>query len=110
MTLVRGMWICAKQILKELAINERVTKQDKSLLSYLAMLSPLKNRAMSWSEDCHGKPLARITVSLSTVSDLLLHRKKKKAVSFNLGFPLSYQISVCNLTCKSGVYLLLGLF
>lgn len=67
-----------KQILKELAFNDKVIKQDKFLLSYLAMLSPLKNRAISWSEDCHGKPLARITVSLSTVSDLLLHRKKVK--------------------------------
>lgn len=68
-----------KQILKELAFNDKVIKQDKFfLLSYLAMLSPLKNRAISWSEDCHGKPLARITVSLSTVSDLLLHRKRKE--------------------------------
>lgn len=71
--------MCVKQILKELAIKDKLIKQDKFLLSYLAMLSPLKNRAISWSEDCHGKPLARITVSLSTVSDLLLHRKKKKS-------------------------------
>lgn len=66
------------QILKEYAIKDKAIKQDQFLLSYLAMLSPLKNRAISWSEDCHGKPLARITVSLSTVSDLLLHRKENK--------------------------------
>lgn len=70
--------MCVKQILKELAIKGKVIKQGKFSLSYLAMLSPLKNRAISWSEDCHGKPLARITVSLSTVSDLLLHRRKKE--------------------------------
>lgn len=70
--------MCVKQILKELAIKDKVIKQGKFSLSYLAMLSPLKNRAISWSEDCHGKPLARITVSLSTVSDLLLHRRKKE--------------------------------
>lgn len=80
-----GEWgMCVKQILKELAIKGKVIKQGKFSLSYLAMLSPLKNRAISWSEDCQGKPLARITVSLSTVSDLLLHRKKKEdKVSFN---------------------------
>ena len=70
--------MCVKQISKELASKDKVIKQDKFLLSYLAMLSPLKNRAISWSEDCHGKPLARITVSLSTASDLLLHRKEEK--------------------------------
>lgn len=42
------------------------------LVTYLAMLRPLKKRAMSWSEDCHGNPLALITVSLSTGSVLLL--------------------------------------
>lgn len=74
-----GEWgMCVKQILEELTIKGKVIKQGKFSLSYLAMLSPLKNRAISWSEDCHGKPLARITVSLSTVSDLLLHREKKK--------------------------------
>lgn len=41
--------------------------------TYLAMLSPLKNRAMSWSEDCHGNPLALITVLSHTFSILLLH-------------------------------------
>lgn len=39
---------------------------------YLAMLSPLKKRAMSWSEDCHGNPLALITVLSHTFSILLL--------------------------------------
>lgn len=41
--------------------------------TYLAMLRPLKNRAISWSEDCHGNPLARITVLSHTFSILLLH-------------------------------------
>ncbi len=41
--------------------------------TYFAMLSPLKNRAMSWSEDCHGNPLALITVLSHTFSILLLH-------------------------------------
>ncbi|CAN8001982.1 unnamed protein product, partial [Ixodes pacificus] len=39
--------------------------------SYLTMLSPLKNLAMSWSEDCQGRPRARTTVLLSTTSVLL---------------------------------------
>uniref|UniRef100_A0A6B0U2W6 Uncharacterized protein n=1 Tax=Ixodes ricinus TaxID=34613 RepID=A0A6B0U2W6_IXORI len=37
----------------------------------LTMLSPLKNLAMSWSEDCQGRPRARTTVLLSTTSVLL---------------------------------------
>lgn len=41
--------------------------------TYLAILSPLKNRAMSWSDDCHGNPLALITVLSHTFSILLLH-------------------------------------
>ena len=36
------------------------------------MLSPLKKRAMSWSEDCQGKPLALITELSHTFSILLL--------------------------------------
>lgn len=44
--------------------------------SYLTMLSPLKNLAMSWSEDCQGRPRARTTVLLSTTSVLLLHTNK----------------------------------
>lgn len=40
--------------------------------TYLAMLSPLKKRAMSWSDDCHGNPLALITVLSHTRSILLL--------------------------------------
>lgn len=36
------------------------------------MLRPLKKRAMSWSDDCHGNPRALMTVSLSTASVLLL--------------------------------------
>lgn len=36
------------------------------------MLSPLKKRATSWSDDCQGSPRARTTVSLSTTSALLL--------------------------------------
>lgn len=43
-----------------------------SCRTYLAMLSPLKNRATSWSDDCQGNPRARTTVSLSTTSALLL--------------------------------------
>lgn len=47
---------------------------------YLAMLSPLKKRAMSWSEDCHGSPLALITVLSHTFSILLLPQMCKKKV------------------------------
>lgn len=47
---------------------------------YLAMLSPLKNRAMSWSEDCHGSPLALITVLSHTFSILLLAQMRTKKV------------------------------
>lgn len=39
----------------------------------MAIVRPLKKRAMSWSEDCHGSPRALITVSLSTSSFLLLN-------------------------------------
>lgn len=47
---------------------------------YLAMLSPLKKRAMSWSEDCHGSPLALITVPSHTFSILLLHKCTQRHV------------------------------
>lgn len=43
-----------------------------SCCTHLAMLSPLKKRATSWSDDCQGSPRARTTVSLSTTSVLLL--------------------------------------
>lgn len=36
------------------------------------MLSPLKNRATSWSDACHGSPLALTIVSSSTKSEVIL--------------------------------------
>lgn len=49
--------------------------------THLAMLSPLKNRPMSWSEDCHGNPLALITVLSHTFSVLLLLTHKHTHIS-----------------------------
>jgi hypothetical protein len=43
-------------------------KQTKLSMTYLATLRPRKNRAMSWSDDCHGNPRARTTQLLSTIS------------------------------------------
>lgn len=48
-----------------------------SCRTHLAMLSPLKKRATSWSDDCQGRPRARTTVSLSTMSALLLWGRAK---------------------------------
>lgn len=39
------------------------------------MFNPLKNFAISWSEDCQGKPLALTTVLLSTNSFFVLEEK-----------------------------------
>lgn len=50
------------------------TGRSPSNTTYLAILRPLKKRAMSWSDDCHGSPRALITVSLSTGSVLLLKK------------------------------------
>lgn len=36
--------------------------------TYLAIFRPRKNLAMSWSDDCHGRPLALTTQLLSTSS------------------------------------------
>lgn len=52
---------------------------------YLAMLSPLKKRAMSWSEDCHGSPLVLITVLSHTFSILLLRKRTRKRTSTQRG-------------------------
>lgn len=49
--------------------------------THLAMLSPLKNRPMSWSDDCHGNPLALITVLSHTFSVLLLLAHKHAHIS-----------------------------
>ena len=43
---------------KSLAI-ELLQIVSKFVISYLATFRPTKNLAMSWSEACHGKPLAR---------------------------------------------------
>lgn len=57
------------------------------------MLRPLKKRAMSWSDDCHGNPRALMTVSLSTASVLLLetvhicrHTDKPHAQKHSYGY------------------------
>ncbi len=47
----------------------------------LATLSPLKKRAMSWSDDCHGNPRARTTDSSSTVSLRELQQKITRNVA-----------------------------
>lgn len=49
---------------------------SKFLATHLAIFRPLKNFAMSWSDDCHGNPLARITALSSTSSILLLQAQK----------------------------------
>ena len=48
------------------------TKNKKLKIIYLATLRPRKKRAMSWSDDCQGKPRARTTVLLSTSSSFEL--------------------------------------
>lgn len=63
--------------------NERSSSKELEQMhpktpTYLAMLRPLKNRAMSWSEDCHGNPLALMTVLSHTFSVLLLQKHNKK--------------------------------
>lgn len=50
---------------------------SKFLATNLAIFRPLKNLAMSWSDDCHGNPLARITALSSTSSILLLQAQKE---------------------------------
>ena len=42
------------------------------IMTYLATLRPRKNRAISWSDDCQGRPRARTTVLLSTSSSFEL--------------------------------------
>lgn len=69
----RRMWMLCKQSAPTTRKDYVTGSRQKQRTTYLAMLSPLKNRAMSWSEDCHGKPLARITVLSHTFSILLLH-------------------------------------
>lgn len=50
---------------------------SKFFTTNLAIFRPLKNLAMSWSDDCHGNPLARITALSSTSSILLLQAQKE---------------------------------
>lgn len=52
-------------------------RTSKFLATNLAIFRPLKNLAMSWSDDCHGNPLARITALSSTSSILLLQAQKE---------------------------------
>ncbi len=47
---------------------------------YLATLRPRKNRAMSWSDDCQGRPRARTTVLLSTSSSFELLFGKENTI------------------------------
>jgi hypothetical protein len=44
--------------------------------THFTIFNPLKNFAMSWSDDCHGRPRALTTVLPSTTSFLLLFLKK----------------------------------
>ena len=57
-------------------LQSKDTDARKSVCSGdLATLSPRKKRAMSWSEDCHGRPRARTTVSSSTSSSFVLYER-----------------------------------
>lgn len=42
--------------------------------TYLATFKPRKNFAMSWSDDCQGRPLALTTQPLSTSSSFELNK------------------------------------
>lgn len=58
--------------------------RGKSRATNLAIFRPLKNLAMSWSDDCHGNPLARITALSSTSSILLLQAQKAGLMQWHL--------------------------
>lgn len=58
--------------------------RGKFLATNLAIFRPLKNLAMSWSDDCHGNPLARITALSSTSSILLLQAQKEGVMETHL--------------------------
>ena len=58
--------------------------RGKFLATNLAIFRPLKNLAMSWSDDCHGNPLARITALSSTSSILLLQAQKEGVMQRHL--------------------------
>lgn len=47
---------------------QRVETKISVTFTYLAIFKPRKNLAMSWSDDCHGRPLALTTQLLSTSS------------------------------------------
>lgn len=59
-------------------------RRGKFLATNLAIFRPLKNLAMSWSDDCHGNPLARITALSSTSSILLLQAQKEGVMQRHL--------------------------
>lgn len=61
----------------------------------LAIFRPLKNLAMSWSDDCHGNPLARITALSSTSSILLLQVQKEVGMQRHLPLVSATHQSVC---------------
>jgi len=67
----------------------------------LATLSPRKKRAMSWSEDCHGRPRARTTVSSSTSSSFVLQMhiasNTRDATTIAIDDP-----DVCQSVCHAG--------
>ena len=50
----------------------------QKICAYLATLRPRKNFAMSWSDDCQGRPRARTTVLLSTSSSFELSKTRKQ--------------------------------
>lgn len=64
----------------DFSTDSTVNRRCPLIKTYLAILRPLKKRAMSWSEDCQGSPRALITVSLSTISVLLLKKEKNKHI------------------------------
>lgn len=80
-----------------LGVGLSLGRKTKSRLSYLTMFNPLKNLAMSWSEDCHGRPRALTTVLPSTISLLLLKSGTKNAshnVNISYLLVISYEVNV----------------
>lgn len=68
---------------------------SKFLATNLAIFRPLKNLAMSWSDDCHGNPLARMTALSSTSSILLLQAQKEEVMQRHLPLVSATHYPVC---------------
>ena len=53
--------------------------------THFAIFKPLKNRAMSWSDACHGNPRALTTELSSTTSLLLLQNTNDTHIEESTG-------------------------